>query len=151
MDLNKKLEMANANLRKATEDLNAANMKLKLAEDQLVVLKGSQNNLLGNQGVTVLSNLLTGQLTQGLGRLLFLSEVTFDVLPPNEYVVRLAKSLDDRDKFLVTFTQVVRTARYNQNEQQYGVEWRFQPNLLTRISLDNFGQARFWFQGLLRF
>lgn len=111
----------------------------------------SQNNLLGNQGVTVLSNLLTGQLTQGLGRLLFLSEVTFDVLPPNEYVVRLAKSLDDRDKFLVTFTQVVRTARYNQNEQQYGVEWRFQPNLLTRISLDNFGQARFWFQGLLRF
>lgn len=46
MDLNKKLEMANANLRKATEDLNAANMKLKLAEDQLVVLKGSQNNLL---------------------------------------------------------------------------------------------------------
>ncbi len=60
-----------------------------------------QGQFLATQGVTFLSNLLTGQLTQGIGRLLFLSEVSFDVLPPNEYIVRLAKALDDRDTFLV--------------------------------------------------
>ncbi len=110
-----------------------------------------QGQFLANQGVTFLSNLLTGQLTQGIGRLLFLSEVSFDVLPPNEYIVRLAKALDDRDTFLLTFTQVFRTLGSTQNEQQYGLEWRFQPNLLSRISVDNYGQARFWFQGLLKF
>jgi chemotaxis protein MotB len=46
LDCNKKLEMANNNLKKANDDLAAMAMKLKSAEDQLMVLKSSQNNLL---------------------------------------------------------------------------------------------------------
>lgn len=114
-------------------------------------LNPSGNRFLVNQGVTFLSNLVAGSLTQGLGRLLFMSEVSFDILPTAEYVVRLAKSLDDRDRFLLTFAQVIGTTRFNQTLSQYGFEWRFQPNLLTRLTLDNYGQARIWFQGVLRF
>ncbi len=46
LELTKKLELSNSNLKKATDDLAAANLKLKSAEDQLMVLKSSQNNLL---------------------------------------------------------------------------------------------------------
>jgi chemotaxis protein MotB len=46
LDLTRKLEQSTSNLKKANEDLLAANLKLKSAEDQLVVMKGSQNNLL---------------------------------------------------------------------------------------------------------
>ncbi len=46
LDLTKKLEMANANLKKANDDLAASNMKLKSLEDQLLVMRSSQNSLL---------------------------------------------------------------------------------------------------------
>jgi len=46
LELTRKLEMSTNNLKKANEDLSSANMKLKLAEDQLAVMKGSQNSLL---------------------------------------------------------------------------------------------------------
>lgn len=46
LEVTKKLELSNSNLKKATDDLAAANLKLKSAEDQLMVLKSSQNNLL---------------------------------------------------------------------------------------------------------
>ncbi|HQV67591.1 MAG TPA: flagellar motor protein MotB [Saprospiraceae bacterium] len=46
LDLTRKLELSTNNLKKANEDLSSANMKLKLAEDQLAVMKGSQNSLL---------------------------------------------------------------------------------------------------------
>lgn len=46
LDLTKKLEMANTNLKKANDDLIASNVKVKSMEDQLVVLRSSQNSLL---------------------------------------------------------------------------------------------------------
>jgi len=46
LDLTKKLEMANSNLKKANDDLIASNVKVKSLEDQLVVLRSSQNSLL---------------------------------------------------------------------------------------------------------
>lgn len=112
---------------------------------------GNSNNFLVNQGMTFLSNLVTGQITQGLGRLLSFSELSFDVLPTSEYALRLAKALDDKEKFLITFAQVIGTTRFNQSLNQYGIEYRFQPNLMTRFTMDNYGQARLWFQGVLRF
>jgi len=117
----------------------------------LVGNTNQSGNFIVNQGVSFISNMLAGAVTQGLGRLLFMSEVSFDVLPTSEYVIRLAKSLDSRDRFLITFAQVIGTTRFNQTLTQYGLEWRFQPNLLTRVSLDNYGQARIWFQGVLRY
>lgn len=117
----------------------------------LVGNSNQSGNFIVNQGVSFISNMLAGAVTQGLGRMLFMSEVSFDVLPTSEYVIRLAKSLDSRDRFLITFAQVIGTNRFNQTLTQYGLEWRFQPNLLTRVSLDNNGQARLWFQGVLRY
>ncbi len=46
LDLTRLLEEANSKLKKANDDLAAANMKVKSLEDQVMVLKGSQNNLL---------------------------------------------------------------------------------------------------------
>ena len=112
----------------------------------------NQNNaFLSSQGITFLSNMLTGQFVQGIGRALFLSEVSFDFLPPSDYQIKVAKALDAHEKLLVIFSQIISSSRFTQSSQQFGVEWRFQPNLLTRVSIDNLGQARLWFQGVLRF
>ncbi|MGB4959367.1 MAG: OmpA family protein [Saprospiraceae bacterium] len=46
LELNKKLEMSNSNLKMATENLASANAKLKSSEDQMMILKNSQGNLL---------------------------------------------------------------------------------------------------------
>lgn len=46
LDANKALESANANLKKAMDDLALANVKLKSQEEQLMVLKSSNNALL---------------------------------------------------------------------------------------------------------
>lgn len=47
LDLNKRLETSNANLKKATDDLALANVRLSSQEEQLMVLKNSNNSLLG--------------------------------------------------------------------------------------------------------
>ena len=112
---------------------------------------GSTNTFLVNQGVSLLSNMLTQQLTQGIGRLLFASEVSLDILPSSEYALRVAKSLNDKDTLLLTFAQAIGVTRFNGRLTQYGIEYRFQPNLLTRVTLNNYGQAQLWFQGVLRF
>ncbi len=46
LDLTRLLEECNSKLKRANDDLSAANMKVKSMEDQLMVLKSSQNNLL---------------------------------------------------------------------------------------------------------
>lgn len=109
------------------------------------------NTFLVNQGVSLLSNMLTQQLTQGIGRLLFASEVSLDILPSSEYALRVAKSLNDKDTLLLTFAQAIGVTRFNGRLTQYGIEYRFQPNLLSRVTLNNYGQAQLWFQGVLRF
>lgn len=112
---------------------------------------GGTNTFLMNQGVSLLSNMLTQQLTQGIGRLLFASEVSLDILPSSEYALRVAKSLNDKDTLLLTFAQAIGTTRFNGRLTQYGIEYRFQPNLLSRVTLNNYGQAQLWFQGVVRF
>lgn len=109
------------------------------------------NTFLMNQGVSLLSNMLTQQLTQGIGRLLFASEVSLDILPSSEYALRVAKSLNDKDTLLLTFAQAIGVTRFNGRLTQYGLEYRFQPNLLSRITLNNYGQAQIWFQGVVRY
>lgn len=46
LEANRKAEMANANLKKANDDLIGGNARVKSLEDQLVVLKASQSTLL---------------------------------------------------------------------------------------------------------
>lgn len=98
---------------------------------------------------SLLTGLVTTPITQNLGRLVGLSEVTFDYLPPYQYVLRLAKAIDEYDRFLLTFTQITRASNFN--EYLYGVEWRFMTPYLTRISVNNYGQPNLWFQGFFDF
>ncbi|MEW6282757.1 MAG: hypothetical protein AB1758_29370, partial [Candidatus Eremiobacterota bacterium] len=58
-----------------------------------------------------------------------------------------AKALDSQDRLLLTLTRIF-YADGRKNENLYGVEWRFQPNLLVRVGLDDLGQLRNWFQGI---
>ncbi|MEW6282685.1 MAG: translocation/assembly module TamB domain-containing protein, partial [Candidatus Eremiobacterota bacterium] len=99
------------------------------------------DNFLQTQGVAVLSGFLANPITQELGRVLFLSEVSFDYQLPATYVVKLAKALDSQDRLLLTLTRIF-YADGRKNENLYGVEWRFQPNLLVRVGLDDLGQLR---------
>ena len=46
LDLNKKLEMSSASLKKASDELTQANTRLKSSEDQIVLLKSTHNALL---------------------------------------------------------------------------------------------------------
>lgn len=104
------------------------------------------NNFLQSQGLAVLSGLVANPITQQLSKVLFLSEVSFDYQLPATYVVKLAKALDAYDRILLTLTRIM----YGNglSESLYGLEYRFQPNLLTRVALDDLGQLRFWFQGI---
>lgn len=52
---------------------------------------------------------------------------------------------------MLTFAQAIGVTRFNGRLTQYGIEYRFQPNLLSRVTLNNYGQAQLWFQGVLRF
>lgn len=104
------------------------------------------DNFLQSQGLAVLSGLVANPITQQLSKVLFLSEVSFDYQLPATYIVKLAKALDSHDRILLTLTRIIYGS--GQSESLYGLEYRFQPNLLTRISTDDLGQIRLWFQGI---
>ena len=105
--------------------------------------------LLSGQGVSFLSGVLTNRLAEEVGRLFFLSEVSFDYIPPATYAIKVAKALDTNDNFLVTLTRIIRESGLNEN--LFGIEWRFARNLLVRGAFDQFARPRFWFQSINRF
>jgi hypothetical protein len=104
---------------------------------------------LSNQGVSFLSGMLTNRLTEKLGNVLFLSELSLDYIPPATYAVKIAKALDPNDTVLLTLTRVIRDSGLNEN--LFGLEWRFTRTLLVRLAFDQLSRARFWFQSLNRF
>lgn len=110
---------------------------------------GSSSGILSGQGVSLLSGILTNRLTEQIGKIFFLSEVSFDYIPPAQYVIKLAKALDPHDTFLLTLTRVIRDNGFN--ESLYGIEWRLTRTFLTRIALDQYARARFWIQSINRF
>ena len=105
---------------------------------------------LASQGVSFISGILTNRITEGIGRALFLSEISFEYIPPADYVVKLAKALDRNDDFLLTLTRIIRS-NGGYTENLFGVEWRFAQNLLVRTAFDELGQPRLWFQSISRF
>lgn len=110
---------------------------------------GSSLNTLSGTGVSFLSGILTNRVTEQIGKIFLLSEVSFDYIPPAQYVIKLAKALDPNDTFLLTLTRVFRDNGINEN--LYGIEWRLSQTFLTRIALDQYNQLRFWVQSINRF
>ena len=104
---------------------------------------------LGTTGASFLSGVLTNRITEQLGNLLFLSELSFDYIPPATYAIKVAKALDPNDKVLLTLTRVNRDNGVNEN--LYGIEWRFTRQFLTRVAFDQFARLRFWIQSINRF
>lgn len=109
---------------------------------------GTLGNL-SNQGVSFLSGILTNRLTEQIGKIFFLSELSFDYIPPATYAIKLAKALDENDSFLITVTRIIRDSGLNEN--LFGIEWRFTRSLLVRAAFDQLSRARFWFQSINRF
>jgi hypothetical protein len=112
-------------------------------------LSGSSMNLLSGTGVSFLSGMLTNRVTEQIGKIFLLSEVSFDYIPPASYVIKLAKALDPNDNFLLTLTRVIRDNGLNEN--LYGIEWRLTQTFLTRVALDQYNRMRFWVQSINRF
>lgn len=110
---------------------------------------GSSLGALSGTGVSFLSGILTNRVTEQIGKIFLLSEVSFDFIPPAQYVIKLAKALDPNDTFLLTLTRVFRDNGLNEN--LYGIEWRLSQTFLTRIALDQYNQVRFWVQSINRF
>ncbi len=110
---------------------------------------GSSAGVLSGQGMSLLSGILTNRLTEQIGRIFLLSEVSFDYIPPAQYVIKLAKALDPNDTFLLTLTRVIRDNGIS--ESLYGIEWRLTRTFLTRVALDQYSRARFWIQSINRF
>lgn len=107
-------------------------------------------SFVAGQGISLVSQLVTTPISREIGRMLFLTDFSFEFVPPYSFIVKVAKALDDRDRFLLTLTRVIRGGT-GQDESLYGLEWRFQRHLLTRVGFDEFGQIRTWFQGLWDF
>lgn len=110
---------------------------------------GSSIDLLSGTGVSFLSGMLTNRVTEQIGKIFLLSEVSFDYIPPASYVIKLAKALDPDDNFLLTLTRVIRDNGLNEN--LYGIEWRLTQTFLTRVALDQYNRLRFWVQSINRF
>jgi hypothetical protein len=104
---------------------------------------------LGTTGASFLSGMLTNRLTEKIGNLLFLSDLSFDYIPPATYAIKLAKALDPNDKFLLTLTRIIRDNGLNEN--LYGIEWRFTRQFLVRTAFDQLSRFRFWVQSINRF
>ena len=112
---------------------------------------GSQSALgtLGATGASFLSGMLTNRLTEQIANTFFLSELSFDYIPPATYAVKIAKALDPNDRFLLTVTRIIRDN--GQNENLYGIEWRFTRSFLLRTAFDQLARIRLWVQSINRF
>ncbi len=109
-------------------------------------------NFVTGQGLVLAAQFLAAPLTREIGRMLFLTDFSFEFLPPFSYAMKMAKALDDQDRFLLTLTRVMRVGgNQGREENLYGLEWRFQRHLLTRVAFDDYGQLRLWFQGFWDF
>jgi len=109
-------------------------------------------NFVTGQGLVLAAQFLAAPLTREIGRMLFLTDFSFEFMPPFSYAMKMAKALDDKDRFLLTLTRVMRVGgNQGREESLYGLEWRFQRHLLTRVAFDNYGQLRLWFQGFWDF
>jgi autotransporter translocation and assembly factor TamB len=104
---------------------------------------------LGATGASFLSGMLTNRLTEQIANTFFLSELSFDYIPPATYAVKIAKALDPNDRFLLTVTRIIRDS--GQNENLYGIEWRFTRSFLLRTAFDQLARFRFWVQSINRF
>jgi translocation-and-assembly-module (TAM) inner membrane subunit TamB-like protein len=104
---------------------------------------------LGTTGASFLSGVLTNRLTEQIGNLFFLSELSFDYIPPATYAIKVAKSLDPNDRILLTLTRVIRDSGLTEN--LYGIEWRITNQLLVRTAFDQLSRVRFWLQSINRF
>lgn len=104
---------------------------------------------LSNTGVSFLSGILTNRLTDKIGNLLFLSELSFDYIPPATYAIKVAKSLDPNDRFLLTLTRIIRDNGLNEN--LFGIEWRLTQNFLARVAFDQLSRIRLWIQSINAF
>ena len=104
---------------------------------------------LGATGASFLSGILTNRLTEQIANTFFLSELSFDYIPPATYAVKIAKALDPNDRFLLTVTRIIRDN--GQNENLYGIEWRFTRSFLLRTAFDQLARLRLWVQSINRF
>ena len=104
---------------------------------------------LSNTGVSFLSGILTNRITDTLEKFLFLSELSFDYIPPATYAIKAAKALDPNDSFLLTVTRIIRESGLSEN--LFGIEWRFTRQLLVRAAFDQLARPRFWLQSINRF
>ncbi|MGM9998069.1 MAG: translocation/assembly module TamB domain-containing protein [Candidatus Bruticola sp.] len=105
---------------------------------------------LSTSGISMLSKLLSSPLTQEISRMLFLSDFSLDITSPHGYSFKIAKSIDDKDRFLFTLTRSF-NSQTGQDDSVYGVEWRFRTNMLLRLGFDQDGEVRPWFQGFWEF
>ncbi|MCA9792764.1 MAG: translocation/assembly module TamB domain-containing protein, partial [Candidatus Eremiobacteraeota bacterium] len=55
----------------------------------------SVGGFLTSTGTSYLTGLLTNSITEGIGRAFSLTEVSFDYIPPADYVIKIAKALDN--------------------------------------------------------
>lgn len=104
---------------------------------------------LGTTGVSFLSGMLTNRLTEQIASTFFLSELSFDYIPPATYAIKIAKALDPNDRFLLTVTRIIRDNGLNEN--LFGIEWRLSPQFLLRTAFDQLARPRFWVQSINRF
>ncbi len=110
----------------------------------------SSNIQMGDQGMAMVSRMVASPITSQIGRLLYLTDFSFEMTPSHAYSIKIAKALDKNERILFTLTQVMNTQN-SKHENLYGIEWRFKPNLLTRFCFDSEGCFRPWFQGLWDF
>ncbi len=84
-----------------------------------------------------------------LGRTFGLTDVSVEFRNGGAMSVRLAKSLDAKDRFLLTYEYA--TTPQGQLENLWGIEYRFSRGMLVRVSQGSLGDTYLWIQARRRF
>lgn len=143
----------------------SSNPPLPPAAIRQLVLGGSvaQSNILGpggytqntSMGLSALVNVAEATflrpVTSFFGRLFGVSEVSVELFNQSLLQVTVYKALDLKQKLYVVFTALQGQQQQAFPRQFYGFEYRFTPTHLVRVTSDNLGVMRFFYQARWRF
>ncbi len=108
------------------------------------------DNFTTGRGVSILTSVLTNQVSDGILRALRLSEVTLNYFPPAGYFLQASKALDARDRLLL-YLAAEGSEQEGDGVVSAGITWRPRPALMMQMGINDESEIQLYLQALKRF
>jgi autotransporter translocation and assembly factor TamB len=104
-----------------------------------------QNDLMATRLAERLLDInLVQPLFLAIGRTFSLTDVSLEYAYGKTYTMRLAKALDPKERFLLTYERIM--GDFGEMDRLWGIEYRYKRGMLLRISQNAQGNSYFWIQ-----